>query len=119
MTKFAWIAVSAVLATPVLSTVAYSQSVDDTILSEYGQFEINSNQTKTLASGKQDRLYRICIRQRVDGVPLKVMHDGIESTIFPGDCADVEGARIDITPAERLEPGMILMGRFEHLRADS
>lgn len=103
------VAFSVILALP--RTVA-AQTFDDSILSAYGEFEIDNGQTKTLAHTKHDRDYRICVHKGADNVPLKIMHDGMESMVYPGDCADVEGMVIQATPGKKLEQGVVIIGRY-------
>jgi len=101
-----------------LAGLASAQGFDDEIMRQFGQFEISDGQTKTLAYGKHDRMYRICVHQSAHAIPLKVMHDNLQSMIYPGDCADVEGMRIQIAPGAKLGEEMTLFGRYHHLLED-
>lgn len=99
-----------------VSGTALAQNIQsDPVLSAYGQFAILDGQTKTLAHGKHDRHYRICVRNVRASVPLRVTHDGLETMVHPGDCADVEGMRIAISPGATLGRDMELLGSYRHL----
>ena len=105
----------AAAATIGMARAASAQGFDEPLLAAYGQFEIEPGQTKTLAHGKHDRAYRICVRSTNHSVPLKVLYDGQESMVFPGDCTDVEGMHVQIQPGEKLNPGMALFGQYERV----
>jgi len=88
-------------------------------ISEFGVFEIDNGQTKTLTFGKHDRMYRICVKADEQSVPLKVMDDGVESMVYPGDCTDVEGMRISIAPGAKLAEGTALFGRYNRVKENA
>lgn len=115
MNRSAHMAILAAVATMGLVQVAAAQGPEDAILKPYGMFEVDQGQTKTLAYGKRDRTYRICVTKAPHTVPLKVMFDGKESMVYPGDCTDVEGMHIQIAPGGKLGQDMTLLGRYHHL----
>ena len=103
-----------------LARVAAAQPAnDEPLMSEFGVFEVDNGETKVLAHGKHDRMYRICLRATKESVPLKIMDDGESSVVYPGDCTDVEGMRISITPNARLAEGNALFGRYHRVRENA
>ena len=99
-----------------LSGAAFAQEIQtDPLLSAFGQFTVMDGQTKTLAHGKHDRNYRICLRNVRGSVPLRVTHDGLETMVYPGDCTDVEGMQIAISPGGTLGREMELLGHYRHV----
>ena len=115
MNKSAHMTILAAVATMGLVQAAAAQGPDEPFLRPYGMFEVDQGQTKTLAFGKHDRTYRICVTKAPHTVPLKVMTDGRDSMVYPGDCTDVEGQRIEIAPGGKLGPDMTLIGRYHHI----
>lgn len=108
----------AAAATLLIAGLTSAQGFDAELLRAYGQFEIGNGQLKTLARGKHDRMYRICVRKSDHSIPLKVMHDDVASMVYPGDCSDIEGMKIEITPGAKLDEDMTLVGRYAYLRED-
>ncbi|MEZ5473932.1 MAG: hypothetical protein R3E72_02895 [Steroidobacteraceae bacterium] len=97
---------------------AAAQTIDDELLHMQGEFELGNGDKELLAHHrKKESTYRICVKDVPGEVPLKVLHDGKETTIMDGKCATVIGRHIDITPAVKLGDDMVLIGRFDQLSA--
>lgn len=84
----------------------------DTLLASIGQFQLDRSETKLLMGGAATRAYRICMDDVPKAVPLKVMYDGQEAIVEPGECRLIEAAKIKLASAQPLHEGMTLIGSF-------
>ena len=108
---------SALVLSALMSGSAMAQVSDD--LSTFvpaGEFAVTNGQMKGIEHSKTDQTYRICVGRGSTEVPLKVMHDGKESMVSPGDCADFEAMNIEVGPGGQLPRDYQLIGRFHHLK---
>ena len=80
-----------------------------------GEFAVANGQTKGIAHAKTEQTYRICVDRALVSVPLKVIHDGKQAMVSPGDCADFQALNIEVAPGANLPTDYILVGRFHHL----
>ena len=89
---------------------------DDRLLARYsparyGTFHLDNGDVQSLKGGKKTRAYRVCMADVKDAVPLKVLHDGQETIVPPGECHLISATKIRLASAERLADGMTLVGR--------
>jgi hypothetical protein len=94
---------------------------DDIMLAMVGEFQIGDEQTShPIADNKSAKHYRICTEKvpRWMGVSdaVQVRHDGAVTSIAPGNCVDVEGAKISIAVKNKLPADTILIGRYQHIK---
>lgn len=99
----------AVLIQPAIAAAGDS-SIDADMLK--GKFMLHNGEIHTIASLKTDHHYRICVNKANHMVPLRVTHDGQETTIIPDNCSDFEAKVIHVAPGGRLKDDLILVGRF-------
>ena len=101
---------------------ANAQSTDnDTILAMVGEFQIGNEQTShTIADNKSVKHYRICTEKVPQWMgasdAVQVRHDGAVTSIAPGNCVDVEGAKISLAVKNKLPADTILIGRYQHIK---
>lgn len=81
-----------------------------------GEFFVANGESKGIAHTKRDETYRICVTRANINVPLKVMHDGQEAMVSPGDCADFEAMNLRVSPGGELPQDFVLAGHFHHLK---
>lgn len=81
-----------------------------------GEFFVANGETKGIAHTKTDETYRICVTRSDINVPLKVIHDGQEAMVSPGDCADFEAMNLRVSPGGQLPEDFLLVGRYHHLQ---
>ena len=62
--------------------------------------------------GAATKAYRICMDEAPKAVPLKVIYDGKEAVVEPGECRVIEAAKIKLASAQPLREGMTLIGSF-------
>lgn len=89
---------------------------DDVLLFRTGQFELGNGETKVIHDRKVPEPYRVCVAKGAGAVPVKVRYDGAERLVAVGDCADVTGKFIRLSPGGRLKEDDTLIGKFEHLK---
>lgn len=78
-------------------------------------FAVANGQTMAIVEGEAPWMYRICVSPDAIGVSLKVVHDGSESGVSPGDCIEFEATNIRVTPAGALPDGHRLVGHLHRL----
>ena len=93
-----------------LSGSALARIANDDFHLASGEFAIHSGETKTLAAGSRERDYRICVNRGFHSVPLRVTHDGIDTVVRPGDCTDVQGRNVALSPDAKLVHDTVLIG---------
>jgi len=84
----------------------------NTLLANWGQFQLDDGDTKTLRRGSATKAYRVCLDDGAAAVPLKVTFEGQEAIVVPGECQLIEANKIRLTSAGKLQEGMTLIGRF-------
>ncbi|MEQ1803099.1 MAG: hypothetical protein ABL989_14320, partial [Gammaproteobacteria bacterium] len=84
----------------------------DSLLASVGQFQLDSSETKLLRRGAAVKGYKICMDEHRHAVPLKVMYDGQEAIVEPGECRLFEATKIKLASAGPLHDGMTLIGSF-------
>ncbi len=89
---------------------------EDVLLFETGQFELGNGETKVIHDGKVPEPYRVCVSKGAGAVAVKARYDGAERLVAVGDCADVTGKFIRLSPGGRLKEDDTLIGKFEHLK---
>ena len=113
-------AVAATLATALLTMgVASAQSAayDDVLYESMpGEFIIGNARPKGIAHNKTDQRYRICVTRTDLNIPVKVLHDGQQSMVAPGDCADFEAMNLEVAAGSNVPEDAIVLGHFQHLR---
>jgi hypothetical protein len=120
MKTLAALALSLIAAT--LPYNANAQSTDDdSMLAMVGEFQIGNEQTSDIiADNKSVKHYRICTEKvpRWMGASdaVQVRYDGAVTLIAPGNCVDVEGAKISIAVKNKLPADTILIGRYQHIK---
>lgn len=80
-----------------------------------GEFMVANGESKGIAHSDTQKHYRVCVTNEDVNVPLKVTHDGQETMIDPGDCADLEAMRLRVSPGGRLPDDFVMIGRIHHL----
>ena len=84
----------------------------DVLLASQGQFQLDNGETKAVLRGAAVKGYRVCMDDQPHAVPLKVLHDGEETIVEPGDCQLIEATKIKLASAGKLHEGMTLIGSF-------
>jgi hypothetical protein len=79
-----------------------------------GEFVLTGSEVKTIHSGKSAREYRVCVKAEKDSAPMKVMADGKEETLQPGDCKAVSGKKIVAAPAQTLTGSAHIVATYHH-----
>jgi hypothetical protein len=111
-------AVAGLTGSGVLSAQTRS-SIDTYVNNPEGQFFVENNQTKTIVDGKTDHDYRVCVASAPHTIGLKVSHDGTQTTVYPGDCADFEAKVLTVTPAGHIpDPNTALVGTYHSIRPE-
>jgi hypothetical protein len=85
----------------------------DALLARVGKFQLDNGETKTVKRGSAIKAYRVCMDDGRGAVPLKVMYEGQEAIVEPGECRLIEATKIRLAIADRLQKGMTLIGSFE------
>lgn len=80
-----------------------------------GNFEVGNGDMLVVGHHRTDRAYQVCVRNARHVVPLKVIHDGKETTVMKGDCENFDAKSISITPAKKLPRDMALSGWYRHV----
>jgi hypothetical protein len=83
----------------------------------HGEFEIGDGDVKVIAARHKPTTIRVCVDEAKHTVPLKVTFDKQETLVQPGNCSDVTGARITLSPGGRLSSDFVLVGQWKHVRA--
>lgn len=79
-----------------------------------GEFMLTGSEVKKIHSGKEAREYRICVKAEKESAPMKVIADGKDTTLQPGDCKNVTGKKIEATPAQPLTGSAYIVATFHH-----
>ena len=99
------------LALVALSGPALARVADNDFHLASGEFAIHNGETKTLATGSREHDYRICVNHGWHSVPLRIMHDGMDTVVQPGDCTSVRGRNVALSPDAKLVHDTVLIGR--------
>jgi hypothetical protein len=112
------VAIVPLLAGSVLFQPAFAKSMnlDDELLHMSGEFALGNGETQSIVNNKAEGHYRICVRQARQPVELNVKHDGQETVINAGNCADFEAKSIEVSPVGKLAKDTILLGKYHHLK---
>ena len=94
---------------------AAAEMFDGGMIRPNGEFEIGNGDVKYIADRRKPTTIRVCVNEAKHTVPLKVTSDHQDQLIAPGDCSDVTGARIMLTPGARLEPEFVLVGKWTRM----
>ncbi|MEO8225642.1 MAG: hypothetical protein ABI661_12630, partial [Gammaproteobacteria bacterium] len=102
------------------NTPLAAQSITDALLARYGQFEVTSQQSKLITGGPKTKAYHVCMNEGEFALPLRVMHDGKETIVEPGECALIDAKSIKLAASGELNRNMTLIGTRGNVRtADS
>jgi len=85
----------------------------DALLARVGKFQLNNGKTKIVQRGSETKAYRVCMEEGRGAVPLKVLYEGHEAIVEPGECQLIEATKIRLASAGRLQKDMTLIGSFE------
>lgn len=85
----------------------------DALLARVGKFQLDNGETKLVKRGNATKAYRVCMEEGRGAVALKVLYEGQEAIVEPGECQLIEATKIRLASAERLDRGMTLIGSFE------
>lgn len=86
----------------------------NTLLANFGRFQLDDGDIKTLRRGGAVKAYRVCLDDDEAAVPLKVSFEGREAIVVPGECQLIEANKIKLASAGKLQEGMTLIGRFNN-----
>jgi hypothetical protein len=75
------------------------------------EFVLDERGLKTLKRGAHTKAFRVCMTESEDAVPLKVLHDGLETIVDPGECSYFEATKIRIAGAKQLNGDTLLVGQ--------
>ncbi len=85
-------------------------SAVDQMLNRNHMFGLENGDWKVLNRGPGAKTYRICVTKEDDAAPLKVVHDGLQTVVQPGECHLIEAMKIKVASASRLSDGRMLVG---------
>lgn len=86
------------------------KSAVDQMLNRNHMFGLENGDWKVLNRGTGVKTYRICVTQEEDAASLKVVHDGRQTIVQPGECHLIEATKIKVASATRLGDGTMLVG---------
>ncbi len=86
------------------------KSAVDQMLNRNHMFGLDNGEWKSLTRGPEAKTYRICMTKGEDAAALKVMHDGRQTIVQPGECHLIEAIKIKVASASRLSDGRMLVG---------
>ena len=98
--------VAASIAGPLLA----EKSAVDQMLNRNHMFGLENGDWKVLNRGAGAKTYRICMTKEEGAAALKVVHDGQQTIVQPGECHLIEATKIKVASAGRLEDGRMLVG---------
>ncbi|MEO8224149.1 MAG: hypothetical protein ABI661_05045 [Gammaproteobacteria bacterium] len=82
----------------------------DSLLAGVGQFRLDSGKTKTMLARPSIKAYNVCMEDTRGAVPLKVLYEGKETIVAPGECQLIEATKIKLASATKLGDGLTLIG---------
>jgi hypothetical protein len=85
----------------------------DALRARVGKFQLDNGETKVVSRGSAIKAYRVCMEEGRGAVPLKVLYEGQEAVVEPGECQMIEATKIRLASAGRLHKGMTLIGSFQ------
>lgn len=85
----------------------------DALLARVGKFQLDNGESKFVKRGSATKAYRVCMEEGHGAVPIKVLYEGQETIVEPGECQLIEATQIRLASAARLQKGMTLIGSFE------
>jgi tellurite resistance-related uncharacterized protein len=86
------------------------KSAVDQMLNRNHMFGLENGDWKILNRGAGAKTYRICMTKEDDAASLKVVHDGQQTIVQPGECHLIQATKIKVASASRLGDGMMLVG---------
>lgn len=75
---------------------------------------LDFHEVKTLMRSQTSKHYRVCLDSAAHNEPIKIVEDNDDIVVKPGDCADYQGTRLRVTPANRLPSGSELVLHYHH-----
>jgi len=81
-----------------------------------GELVLTGSEVKNIHEGKEAKEYRVCVKTETQAAPMRVMYDGQEVALKPGDCTEVSGKKIDVTPEHALTGKAHIVATFHHVK---
>jgi hypothetical protein len=81
-----------------------------------GELVLTGSEVKNIHKGKEAKEYRVCVKTETQSAPMKVMYDGQEVALNPGDCKEVIGKKIDVTPEHALTGKAHIVATFHNVK---
>ena len=81
-----------------------------------GEIVFTGSEVKRIHEGKEAKEYRVCVKTARDAAPLRLLYDGQQAILKPGDCKDVVGKNIDATPAQALTGSAHIVATFHRVK---
>jgi len=88
------------------------QADEDSLLRMSGRFKVDNGEVKVVKRRQAERTYRVCMDEGAAAVPLRVVHDGLETVVVPGECTVITASKIALAAHQQLPEGYNLIGRF-------
>lgn len=83
-----------------------------------GEFDLTGKEVKTIHHGKTAEEYRVCVKPGDEAAAMKVIYDGKQQTLQPGDCKDVTGMSINATAAVPLSGSQHIMATYHEVKKE-
>ncbi len=99
-----------------IAGAASAEIPTDTVLWTPGRLTIENGQPQTLTQTKADESHRVCLAPGHDNVALKVLDDGNDSILVPGECATFEGRSVRVAAAQPIPKDSSLVVAYERTR---
>lgn len=80
-----------------------------------GELVLTGSEVKNIHEGKEAKEYRVCVKTETQAAPMRVIYDGQEVALKPGDCTEVSG-KIDVTPEHALTGKAHIVATFHHVK---
>lgn len=81
-----------------------------------GEMVLTGTEVKEIYEGKRAQQFHVCVKAQKEAAPIKLMHDGQETVVDPGDCRDVTARKIDAAPARELTGSEHIVATFHRVR---
>ncbi len=81
-----------------------------------GELVLTGSEVKNIHKGQEAKEYRVCVKTETEAAPMKVMYDGEEAVLKPGDCKEISGKKIDVTPEHALTGKAHIVATFHHTK---
>lgn len=89
------------------------KSAVDHMFNRNHMFGLENGDWKILNRGPEAKTYRICTTKGEDAASLKVVHDGQQTIVQPGECHLIQAKKIKVASASKMGDGLMLVGRRE------